>query len=317
MTNVMDNFEKMEFLEVQNYENMTVIGLNTQDTHPPDLMPLDVGLDMGLVEITEINEAGSVGQLKVINNAVTPLLIMDGEEIDGAKQNRIVNSTIIIQAKTEQIINVSCTEAGRWNYNSKKFKHSNHFASSNVRRSKQDSINNSLKTTNQRISNQQEVWSNIELTQDLLDVQSTTNAQQDTYNSIQTRTDEYVKHFPVQEKQNASIIIINNQVVGMELLYNSKVYSRYHKRYMESYIIDAIAQHEECENEDASKLSQEFIEKMKNSKIEEYNDDNINDYRINNEEITGSLVYYEDNLINASILRKLDKDLTSDEILII
>ncbi|MBE6487127.1 MAG: hypothetical protein E7Z86_00170 [Methanosphaera stadtmanae] len=307
MTNVIeDNLESIELLDIQQYQNMTVIGLNTPNTRPPDLMPLDVGLSMGLVEITEVDENGSVGQLNVINNAVTPLLLMDGEEIKGAKQNRIINATMIIPAKSQQIIDVSCSESGRWNYNSQTFKHSYHMASSKVRRSKQESVNNSLRTSNQRISNQSQVWDDIESTQASLNIESSTHAQQDTFISLEKDIDNYLKHFPLQQKQNASIIIINNQVIGMELLYNADKYSQYHQRYMESYIIDAITQQDEHadDNVDAAKLSEEFINRIRLSKIEEYQENNTNDYRLEDDQITGSFIFYEDNLVNASILRK-------------
>lgn len=307
MTNVIeDNLESIELLDIQQYQNMTVIGLNTPNTRPPDLMPLDVGLSMGLVEITEVDENGSVGQLNVINNAVTPLLLMDGEEIKGAKQNRIINATMIIPAKSQQIIDVSCSESGRWNYNSQTFKHSYHMASSKVRRSKQESVNNSLRTSNQRISNQSQVWDDIESTQQSLNIESSTHAQQDTFISLEKDIDDYLKHFPLQQKQNASIIIINNQVIGMELLYNADKYSQYHQRYMESYIIDAITQQDEHadDNVDAAKLSEEFINRIRLSKIEEYQENNTNDYRLEDDQITGSFIFYEDNLVNASILRK-------------
>jgi len=307
MTNVIeDNLESIELLDIQQYQNMTVIGLNTPNTRPPDLMPLDVGLSMGLVEITEVDENGSVGQLNVINNAVTPLLLMDGEEIKGAKQNRIINATMIIPAKSQQIIDVSCSESGRWNYNSQTFKHSYHMASSKVRRSKQESVNNSLRTSNQRISNQSQVWDDIESTQASLNIESSTHAQQDTFISLEKDIDDYLKHFPLQQKQNASIIIINKQVIGMELLYNKDRYSQYHQRYMESYIIDAITQQDEHadDNVDAAKLSKEFINRIRLSKIEEYQENNTNDYRLEDDQITGSFIFYEDNLVNASILRK-------------
>jgi hypothetical protein len=307
MTNVIeDNLESIELLDIQQYQNMTVIGLNTPNTRPPDLMPLDVGLSMGLVEITEVDENGSVGQLNVINNAVTPLLLMDGEEIKGAKQNRIINATMIVPAKSQQIIDVSCSESGRWNYNSQTFKHSYHMASSKVRRSKQESVNNSLRTSNQRISNQSQVWDDIESTQASLNIESSTHAQQDTFISLEKDIDNYLKHFPLQQKQNASIIIINNQVIGMELLYNADKYSQYHQRYMESYIIDAITQQDEHadDNVDAAKLSEEFINRIRLSKIEEYQENNTNDYRLEDDQITGSFIFYEDNLVNASILRK-------------
>ena len=41
-------------------------------------------------------------------------LIIKGEEIVGAKQDRIVNSGISIAGKTRVLIPVSCEEQGRW-----------------------------------------------------------------------------------------------------------------------------------------------------------------------------------------------------------
>ena len=98
LNEVMDNIQTFN---PQSYENMTVIGLNIPENKKVDLMSLEIGLDLGLVEISEIDEGGTVGKVKVINNAVTPLLILDGEEIIGSKQNRVVNATIIIDAKSE------------------------------------------------------------------------------------------------------------------------------------------------------------------------------------------------------------------------
>ena len=52
------------------------------------------------------------------------ILILDGEELVGAKQNRIVNTTILIPANSTITIPVSCVEQGRWSYDVLKKKES-------------------------------------------------------------------------------------------------------------------------------------------------------------------------------------------------
>ncbi len=54
--------------------------------------------------VTEVSEAGSVPFLQVANGADRPLLLLDGEELIGAKQNRILNTTVLVAARTEVTI---------------------------------------------------------------------------------------------------------------------------------------------------------------------------------------------------------------------
>ena len=57
--------------------------------------------------VTELSEASSVPFLQVANGAERPLLLLDGEELIGAKQNRILNTTVLVAAHTEVTIPVS------------------------------------------------------------------------------------------------------------------------------------------------------------------------------------------------------------------
>lgn len=295
--------KQIELQKPQTYKNMKVIGINIPDTKI-DLMSLETGLDMGLVEITEINENASVGEVKVINNAVTPLILLDGEEIIGSKQNRIVNATIIIPPKTEKIIPVSCVEEGRWEYKTKKFKYSNHMATRRVRRDKQTSINQSLKSSNTYRSDQGQVWNNVRETMDLLEVESNTNALHDTYKQKQTQIQNYKEAFPKNEKQNGIIVYINGKLAGFEIIYDSARYAEYHEKLIESYIMDAL-QNRDKKYTEKEENKEELIEKIIQTPRETF--DSVGegkDYRLEDDEITGSIVTYNNHLINASILAK-------------
>ena len=307
MTEVINNvLNDINLFQPESYKNMTIIGFNIPEKNPLDLMSLEIGLDLGLVEITEINEGGDVGQVKVINNAVTPLLLLDGEEIIGSKQNRIVNSTIIIPAKSEKIIPVSCTEAGRWNYNSSKFHYSNHMASSRVRRDKLTSVSESLRNSNTFRSNQMEVWKNIESIEDDLNLINDTSALHDSYNKKSSDIQDYKNAFKIHEKQNGVIVYINGRLVGFEIIYNSTRYKEYHDKLVESYIIDAISK-ENQEYEKQEFKENTFINRIKESKCEKFDSVGLGtDYRLENEDLTGSAVIYKDNLINASFFTKIE-----------
>lgn len=304
MTDTIDNIlNQINILETEKYQNMTVIGLNIPDKQL-DLMSLEIGLDMGLVEITEVNEQGSVGEVKVTNNAVTPLLLLDGEEILGSKQNRIINTTIIIPAKSEKIIPVSCVEANRWDYNTRKFHYSNNMATSRVRRDKLNSINQSLRKTNRYISDQNKVWENISQTEMELGVNSTTSALHDTYIQRDNTIQEYKKAFKIQQQQNGLIVYINGELAGFEIIYNSTRYKQYHDKLLKSYIIDAISKQQEDYVEEYVK-KEDLINKIRKSKRETYESIGLGtDYRFEDEDIMGSMVLLENDIINASFFKK-------------
>ena len=117
----------ISFLEItrlarkQVHRNLTLFPLLAPNGIKPDYLTLDQALDGNLVEITELDDAGRVPELKLINLGKKKVLIIEGEELVGAKQNRIVNSSFLIAGKAEVIIPVSCVEQGRWRYESDKF----------------------------------------------------------------------------------------------------------------------------------------------------------------------------------------------------
>ena len=49
------------------------------------------------------------------------VLIPEGDELVGAKQNRTVNSTALIAADSELVLSVSCVERGRWSRRPRSF----------------------------------------------------------------------------------------------------------------------------------------------------------------------------------------------------
>lgn len=66
------------------------------------------------VTITELDETGSVPFLTVTNASRHPVLLVDGEELIGAKQNRVLNTSVLVARGSAVRIPVSCVEQGRW-----------------------------------------------------------------------------------------------------------------------------------------------------------------------------------------------------------
>jgi len=93
--------------------------LLTPSSEDVDWLTLDEAGDD--VVVTEASGGASVPTLEVSNAGDRPLLLLDGEELIGAKQNRVLNTTVLVDAHSTVTIPVSCVEAGRWAFRTARF----------------------------------------------------------------------------------------------------------------------------------------------------------------------------------------------------
>jgi len=279
-----------ELLERQEYREITMIPIKTGYSNL-DLLTLKKGFELGLVEVSECEES-TVNEIMISNKSTTPLVLINDEEIVGAKQNRIVNVSMLVPQKTTMKIPVSCVEQGRWNFK-ENFKQSEYMANSSTRRKK---ARHNFRDANL----QSEVWQSVDTLDERLCVESPTRAMHESYEHERKRSEDYLKHFHIEGKQTGAIILINDNIVGMELFHNHKLYSEYHEKILKSYIIDTNQKQEAIVELD------DFIDALTRSK---YTDNNVEgmgkNFRFTNEYGNGSLLSYENNLIHMSYLKKI------------
>ena len=122
MDTVIKNYlEQAKLGRKQTYKNLAIFPVLSTYCLDLEYLLLDEALSEGLIEVVEVDREGAVPELKVINKSPQMVLILDGEELVGAKQNRIVNTTILIQGNSTLTISVSCVEQGRWSYDTPRF----------------------------------------------------------------------------------------------------------------------------------------------------------------------------------------------------
>jgi hypothetical protein len=138
---------------------ITVVPLHRPSAAEPGWLTLaEAG---GWVIITEVSDSGAVPTLTVTNNADRPVLLLDGEDLLGARQNRILNTTVLVAADGTATIPVSCVEQGRWSYRSRRFISSDYWLYASLRRMKAARVSDSLRRGGRHESDQGEVWDEL------------------------------------------------------------------------------------------------------------------------------------------------------------
>src|SRR5512143_4172647 len=141
---VQNRFQSVHLGEAHTYKNITILPIIAPADGTFQYRTLGEALATWDIAITEVSAAGSVPDLMVVNRANRPVLLIDGEELAGAKQNRVLNTSILIKEVSETKIPVSCTEQGRWSYSSRVFSESGNVMAYKSRSKKTRSVHQSL-----------------------------------------------------------------------------------------------------------------------------------------------------------------------------
>ena len=224
----------------QSHGNLAVFPLLSDAAVSLAYLMLDEALQKEVVEVAEVDESGEVSRLKVINRSDLPVLILDGEELVGAKQNRIVNSTFLIAAGSVTIIPVSCVEQGRWTYRTDRFFSEKRMMTSRMRASKAVEVQNCLSMRAEFAADQGSVWQNIREMAERRNVDSLSGAMADIFEKERPTIAEYLPHFHCIERQVGAIFAIAGKVVGVEAFGKSDTFAACFDKIVESYVLDAI-----------------------------------------------------------------------------
>lgn len=174
-------------------------------------------------------------ELMAVNVADMPILLLDGEELSGAKQNRVLNTTILLMEHSETVIPVSCTEQGRWSYSSHEFNESGNIMAKSIRWKKARKFCENLQTSCEFRADQGEVWDDIAAMSRDAGVHSSTSAMDDVFQSKEEALDGYLKAFLLMPGQRGLLVFVNGKVSGFDVVSLGSAYGELHQKLAKSY----------------------------------------------------------------------------------
>ena len=261
MTAINKALQAVTLGEAQSFENLQITPLLAPAPGTADYLTLAEAQEQGLAVVTEVSESGSVPTLLLENNADQAVFLLDGEELVGAKQNRILNLTLLVPAKTKLEIPVSCVEQGRWSHRTEEFASSERTFFSKGRARKAERVSESLRESGDRDSDQGEVWDDIGDKMASMEVDSSTDAIADAYEHFAGSVDEYVAAFRPARPRWAPALSSTARSRGIELFDVSDTCSKLMPKLIRSYALDAIEERQEESNGIEQGIS-DFIQKV-------------------------------------------------------
>lgn len=186
------------------------------------------------VAITEVDEHGTVPMLRVANVLDVDVLVYEGEEVVGGKQDRIFGRSMLLPAGATSLVPVSSAELGRWAYGSPAFAPVPRVAHPELRRVRLED------------GGQAEIRAELAAKARRLDAESPAGASEQLYAGHAPAIDAYVDAFPRIDGQCGSIVCVAGQIVCLDFVGRADVYAGLHAKLLRGYALDAIEHRDEA-----------------------------------------------------------------------
>ncbi len=277
---------------------------SAQKEHKPlEYLLLEEALDSGSFEIGEVSESGDVNTVIIHNMTGKPVLILDGEEILGAKQNRMVNATILVASGKKTEVPVSCVEQGRWQYSSEKFGKSDSFGYSSLRRQKAEQVSRSLRSEMRFAADQGAIWEEIDRTQGRMNTHSPTGALHETYRRHEEELEKMIEGLVPLPGQLGVAVYIKNSFVCIDLFDQPGTLEKLWTRLLKSYAIEALdtgGRRDGATGPEPEKI----IEAIDRSEYMTYPSVGLGkDLRLNAPEIVGAGLLVDEQIVHLSVFK--------------
>jgi hypothetical protein len=202
-------------------------------------------LGAGTLKITEVG-SGTVPTLAAVNLGGVSILVLDGEQLVGARQNRTTNRSLILPPRSETHIPVSCMEQGRWHHRGEDFKPTPQSCPSSVRRKSKDVEAQHMAARGYApvealAEAQGAVWSSISDHASALSASSPTSALNDILEARTTDIETWAARFPLLDRQIGLLAYLGDRPLGLDVIGCTRLFGATHGRILRGYVVDAIS----------------------------------------------------------------------------
>jgi hypothetical protein len=239
-TTLKEIFETVEVAEPVEANGLQVFGLRRQPAEGLSYLTFEEAIKQGAFKVTEVSESGSVPTLLVKNRTGQMVFLMAGQQLVGAKQNRVLNASIMVPAQSKVTIPVSCVESGRWGYRSRKFHGSGSSSHSYLRKLMARDALEGYRRERRPSSQQGRVWAEVDRKLGYLGTFSPSSALYAAYEDHRHRLDDTVANVRVPEGCCGAVFAFGGRPAGMDLFDKPETLNKLLPTLIRAYALDAL-----------------------------------------------------------------------------
>lgn len=286
-------------------ESLSVLQLATSFQNSFSYISSGEAIRKNLIEVKEVNESGNVNLLLVFNSSPNFVFFMDGDILAGAKQNRVLNTSVLLAPNSKTVLPVSCVEQGRWRHQSDKFSETDYSAPSKMRAEKAQRVSEGLKMNLGFTSNQGEVWDSVREFCEMHSVKSQTSSLSDVYNNKMDDFDKFTSSFELNEGANGLAVFINSRLLHIDIFNRMEIYGEYFPKLLRGDAMESfnLKKEKDVTEAEAAYKALSFLDSFETLQFEEHPGVGVGiEKRFESKSLIGSELSYNDNIIHLTAL---------------
>jgi len=201
---------------------------------------LDEALADQSLRVGEISDGGSVPTLEVENRSNQRVFIMAGEQLVGAKQNRVVNASFMVDAHARMPFPVSCVEQGRWAYRSRNFASAGTSSHASLRYLMNRHAYEGYHRHGSPTSDQGAVWDAVHRVALKTGTSSPTGALHDVYSTAGDRLEAMSNEIAADPHACGAVFACGGRIVGLDLFDQPATLGKLWPKLVRAYAMDAL-----------------------------------------------------------------------------
>jgi ARG/rhodanese/phosphatase superfamily protein len=313
MESIVERLESVRFGDEIKYQRFRFVPLVAPSLAEPEYR-LVTDSWMEEVKIEEVSQSGMVDRIRVVNKSPHRILLLDGQQLVGAKQNRVMNTDVLIPAKTTLEVPVSCVEQGRWHHKSSTFVPSG-ISPRRVRLRKTDSVRASLARDSGHRSDQGEVWNEVrsllEENQEHSPTEAVTDLMESKKQEFKAARDVVV---PAMPKDAVGLICLDHgRLLAVEMFDKVSTFRAVLPSLVDSYVADwSRGRRKEDKHAHAMMGVDYFMRILRQLSSKRWADHDSpgegRDWRFDNKRITASALKWKDTPVHVQVFTKEPED---------
>ncbi len=303
---------QLEISSFHKYRRLSVVQFRSIPNNTLEYISGAEAVKNDLIQVKEVSHDGSVNNLHLFNLSNKYVFFMDGDILTGAKQNRVLNTSVLIAPNTKINLPVSCVEQGRWNAVSDKFKTSGYLSPQKLRARKSRAVDESLKDNAGFMAEQGEVWDEVENYSIAFKVKSSTMNLTDVFESKKADFDSFAENFPANKEANGLAVFTDRELLNIDLFNRTDIYQEYYPRILRSAAMEVAAladKTNEITEAEAKYKTDVLFDKLEKMKYTVHHGAGAGkEKRFEGDDLTGFELSFKSSLVHLALLNLKEAD---------